>query len=65
MTGSFRVVYKVNEQRSNQFAFYVTNGSETRQIGLIEFPMDSLLGESIKTADEISVALRKRIRKSV
>ena len=65
MTGSFRVVYKVNEQRSNQFAFYVTNGSETRQIGLIEFPMDSLLGESIKTADEITVALRKRIRKSV
>lgn len=65
MTGSLKVIYKVNPQRNNQFAFYVTNGSESRQVALVEFPMDSLLGESIKTADEISVALRKRIRKSV
>ena len=65
MTGSLKIVYKVNPQRNNQFGFFITNGSEARQIGLIEFPMDSLLGESIKTADEISVALRKRIRKSV
>lgn len=65
MTGSLKVVYKVNPQRNNVFAFFVTNGCEARQIGLIEMPMDSLLGESVKTADEVAVALRKRIKKSV
>lgn len=65
MTSSWKVVYKINPQRNNQFAFYVTNGSEARQVGLIEMPMDNMIGDSIKTADEIVVALKKRIRKSI
>lgn len=65
MTSNLKVIYKVNPQRNNQFAFYVTNGAEARQIGLIEMPMDNMLGNSIKTADEIVVALKKRLRNSV
>ena len=65
MTSNLKVIYKVNPKRNNQFAFFVTNGSETRQIGLIEMPMDNMLGDSIKTADEIVVALRKRLKNSV
>lgn len=65
MTSNLKIIYKVNAKRTNQFAFFVTNGSETRQIGLIEMPMDNMLGDSIKTADEIVVALRKRLKKSI
>lgn len=65
MTGSLKVIYKVNPQRNNQFAFYVTNGSEIRQIGLIEYPLDNQLGMSVKTSDAIAQELQKRIRKSI
>lgn len=65
MTTSWKVIYKVNPQRNNQFSFYVTNGAEVRQIGLIEFPADNQIGESIKTADAIVVELRKRIRRAI
>ena len=64
MTSNLKVIYKVNPKHTNQISFFVTNGSETRQIGLIEMPMDNMLGNNVKTADEIVVALRKRLRSS-
>lgn len=65
MTSSLKVIYKVNPKQNNQFGIFVTNGAEIRQIGLIEFPNDNQIGESIKTCDEIVVAIKKRLRKSI
>ena len=55
----------VDPNRNNVFAFFVTNGSEVRQIGLIEYPIDGQIGLSIKTADVIAQELQKRIRRSI
>ena len=65
MTSNLKVIYKINPKQNNQFSIFVSNGVEMRQIGLIEFPNDNQIGESIKTCDEIVVALKKRIRKSI
>lgn len=65
MTSNLRVIYKVDPNRNNVFAFFVTNGSEVRQIGLIEYPIDGQIGLSIKTSDVIAQELQKRIRRSI
>ncbi len=63
---SYNVIFKVNPRNHSVFNFYaVNNRKEAMQIAIIQFPHDNMLGENMRTAEEIKLALSKRIRKSV
>ncbi len=61
---SFRLVSK----RQGEYLigiYYVSATGETRQVALLEVPHDSQWRDNVALVDEVSDAIRKRIKRSI
>lgn len=63
MHRNFKLVPKIAE--GAMVVYYIAPNGETLEICRVLFPSDNQMGDNVICAEEICVALKKRIRKSV